>query len=74
MNSFIKTLIFLMLLSLTIFSISLSMKKGKSISTNYKSEKIKKKESFRDFLFSEKIIIFQELEENWCRKFNCNSG
>jgi len=73
MNPFIKTLVLLMLLSLTIFSISLAMNKEKSISYKFSREKEQKKESFREYLYSEKSLIFKELEDNWCRKFNCNS-
>lgn len=73
MSPFIKTLILFMLLSLTILSISLAMNKDKAISYKFSREKEQKKESFREYLYSEKSLIFTELEDNWCRKFNCNS-
>lgn len=83
MNSILKTLVLMVGLSLTLFSIFLSLdsnkkkdsivikKHSKKNDTNDSSLDYKNKK-FRDYVMESKKKIFKDLEENWCTKFNCN--
>jgi hypothetical protein len=73
MNPLIKTLILCMATSLILFSILFSFRKSQKISITSTITQIPKESNFREFLNTKKILIFDEVEENWCSKFNCNS-
>lgn len=73
MNSLYKTLIFFMSFSLLLFALFLGLDKSKRIYLPLSESEVPQRESreFRDFVASVKWHTFQELGENWCRKFNC---
>jgi|JI10StandDraft_1071094.scaffolds.fasta_scaffold2525748_2 hypothetical protein len=73
MNPLIKTFILFMTLSLILFSILYSFRNSQKIFIRSKIDQSPKETNFREFLNNKKIMIFTEMEENWCMKFNCNS-
>jgi hypothetical protein len=75
MNSYLKTLVLIFSISILSFAISKSL----DFSEFYPSELDPFRNSrpgskdFRENLHGFKAKVFEDIEQNWCRKFNCKS-
>ncbi|MCC5814681.1 MAG: hypothetical protein JJT78_07995 [Leptospira sp.] len=73
MNSLYKTLMFFLGLSLILFSLFLGIDKNKRVhlSAEDAPRQISDSYEFREYVGKIKWQIFQDIDKNWCQKFNC---
>jgi hypothetical protein len=73
MNSLYKTLMFFLGLSLILFALFLGIDKKKRVQLSPEElpDHMRDTYEFREYVGKIKWHIFQDIDKNWCQKFNC---